>query len=120
MAEADDARAFFAALVKDFDTAGLLGWGFMLKGAAEDRVGPLMGVLAGMGFHHVEPISDEDEEGLYILCFEETCVHTADSFAARVATVEELAAREQLEFWDYSAGWADEGAEPGVTPDAAV
>jgi hypothetical protein len=117
MADADDAREFFASLSADFDTASPLGWNFMLKGAAEDQVGPLMDTLAGMGFPRAEPMADEDEEGRYILWFQEVCVHTADSFAARVAAVEELAAREGLEFWDYSAGWADEDAEPGAAGD---
>jgi hypothetical protein len=112
MAEADEAREFFASLDPDFDTTAELGWNFMLKGAAEDRVGPLMGTLTEMGFTRVEPMEDEDTEGRYILWFQEVRVHTADSFASRVATVEQLAARERLVFWDYSAGWADEDAEP--------
>jgi hypothetical protein len=117
MAETDDPREFFASLDADFDTTAPLGWNFMLKGAAEDRVGPLMDTLAAMGFPRVEPMADEDGEGRYILWFQEVRVHTADSFAARVAAVDELAARERLEFWDYSAGWADEDAEPGGAAD---
>jgi hypothetical protein len=117
VAEADDAREFFASLDADFDTTAPLGWCFMLKGAAEDRVGPLMDTLTGMGFSGVEPMDDGDTEGRYILWFQEVRVHTADSFAARVAAVEELATREQLELWDYSAGWPEEDAEPGAAAD---
>lgn len=118
MAEADEARKFFASLDGDFDTASPLGWNFMLKGATEDQVGPLMDTLTGVGFHRVEPMADEDEEGRYILWFQEVRVHSAESFAARVAAVEELAAQEGLEVWDYSAGWADEDAAPGTSAGA--
>jgi hypothetical protein len=120
MSEADEAKQFFASLGAHFDTAAPLGWSFMLKGAAEDQVGRLMDMIAGLGFSRAEPMEDEDQEGLYILWFQELCVHTAESFAARVVAVEELAAREGLEVWDYSAGRTDEVAEPATPPDPAA
>jgi hypothetical protein len=112
MAEADNTREFFASVQANFDTTAPLGWNFMLKGAVEDHVRLLMDILPRMGFPRVEPLADQDEIGRYIMWFQEVCVHTSESFAARVTTVEQLAAREVLELWDYSASRAEEDAGP--------
>jgi hypothetical protein len=104
MAGADDAAEFFRSLAADFDTAGPLRWSFLLDGAAEDQVGPLMDEAGRLGFAEVEPMADEEREGRYTLWLSEVRVHTAESFARRVAAVEQLAAREGLVVSDYSAG----------------
>jgi hypothetical protein len=103
--EPSEAVQFFESLAGDFDTAAALRWSFLLDGATEDQVEALMAEVGGMGFSEVEPMADEEREGRYTLWFAEVCVHTADSFARRVATIEELAAREGLVMSDYSAGW---------------
>lgn len=104
MAEPNEAVRFYESLAADFDIAHTLCWSFMLAGAAEDRIGPLMDTVRGMGFTEVEPMADEVRDGQYILWFAELCVHTTDSFAQRVAAVEQLAASEGLAVSDYSAG----------------
>jgi hypothetical protein len=95
---------FYESLAADFDTTRVLRWSFMLAGAAEDQVGSLMKSVSGMGFTEVEPMADEVLEGRYSLWLSEERVHTADSFAQRVAVVEQFAAREGLMVSDYSAG----------------
>jgi hypothetical protein len=113
MSEANEARQFFESLHNDFDPSAPLGWNFMLDGATEDQVEPLMDTLAGMGFTNVEPMEDDEQEGRYTLWVQEVCVHTAESFANRVAAVEQLASREGLVVSDYSAGLF-EGVRPRV------
>jgi hypothetical protein len=107
MAEASEAERFFASLARDFDTAAPLRWSFMLGGLSEDRVGPFMDEVGGLGFTEVEPLSDEEREGRYLLWFAEVRVHSAASFAERVAVVEQLAGREGLVVSDFSAGHPD-------------
>lgn len=63
-----------------------------------------MAVVEQLKFIEIEPLFDEERDGKYILGFGEIRVHTAQSFAGRVAEVEQLAAREQLVLLDYSAG----------------
>jgi hypothetical protein len=104
MAEASEAERFFKSLGRDFDTSTPLRWGFLLTGANEDQVGSLMEEVARLGFTDVEPLFDEEREGRFILGFCEVQVHTARSFAERVALVERFAAREGLEVADFSAG----------------
>ena len=104
MAKAGEAEQFFASLTADFDTAGPLRWGFLLDGASEDRVGPLMEAAGRLGFTEVEPLPDEEREGRFTLSLAEVRAHTARSFAARLAAVEKLAAREGLVVADYTAG----------------
>jgi hypothetical protein len=101
--ERNEAMQFYQSLATDFDTTEPLRWSFLLGGAAEDRVGSLMESLAGMGFPEIEPMLDEEQQGLYIVWFAEVCVHSADSFAQRVAAVERFAAHEGLVVYDYSA-----------------
>lgn len=60
--------------------------------------------VGALGFAEVEPMADEEQEGRYILWFAEVHVHSAHSFAVRVATVEQLAIREGLVMSDFSAG----------------
>jgi hypothetical protein len=100
----DEAARFYRSLTPDYDTMRALRWSFLLEGATQDQVGPLMGRVRGMGFTEVEPMADEERDGRYILWFAEVRVHTAESFAERVAAVEHLAAQEGLVVSDYSAG----------------
>jgi hypothetical protein len=104
MADRGEAERFFEALSADFNTAAPLRWSFLLDGASEDQVGPLMDEVGGLGFTEVEPMADEEREGRYTLWFAEVRVHTARSFAGRVAAVERIAARERLVVADFSAG----------------
>ena len=103
-AESNEAVRFYHSLGPDFDTAAPLRWSFLLEGVAEDQVGQLMEMLGGMGFTEAEPMAAEEQEGQYILWFAEVCLHTAESFARRVAAVEQLAVREGLVVSDFSAG----------------
>jgi hypothetical protein len=102
MSDAGEAERFFASLDRDFDTSAPLRWSFLLDGLSEDRVGPLMEVVGELGFAEVEPLIDEEREGHYTLWFAEVRVHTAASFAERVAAVEQLAAQEGLVMSDFS------------------
>jgi hypothetical protein len=111
MMKADKAREYFASFDQDYVGAPLC-WNFMLMEVANDRLGPLTDTLIDMGFPCVKPLADEG-----IVWFQEVRVHTADSFAARVADVAELAARERLEFWSYGVGGAAEDAEPAAAAD---
>lgn len=104
MAEASEAERFFESLAGDFDTAAPLRWSFLFDGLSEDQVGPLMEEVSGLSFTEVEPMADEEREGQYTLWFAEVRVHSARSFAERVAAVEQLAAREGLVMSDFSAG----------------
>lgn len=104
MAETGEPERFFQSLAAEFDTATLLRWSFLLDGATEDQVGPLMGEVRRLRFAEVEPLADEEHAGRYKLWFSEICVHTAATFAARVAVIEQLAERERLVVSDYSAG----------------
>ena len=104
MAEAGEAERFHASLAADFDTAGPLRWGFLLDGASEGQVGPLIDAAGRLGFTEVEPLPDEEREGQFTLSLSEVRAHTARSFAARLAAVQELAVREGLVVADYTAG----------------
>ena len=104
MADLSEAVRFFESLAPSFDTSGPLLWGFLLGRVPEDRVGPLMDEIRGLGFNEPEPMLEEADQGRYILGFQEVCTHTAESFARRVEVVELLANRERLEVYDYSAG----------------
>lgn len=104
MADDNEAVRFYESLGADFDTAEPLRWSFLLSGAVEGQIAPLMKELVGLGFNEVEPMLDEDREGRYILWFAMVGVHNADSFAGLVSQVEELAAREALAVFDFSAG----------------
>jgi hypothetical protein len=108
MAEASEAERFFESLASDFDTGARLRWSFLLDGLSEDQVGPLMEEVGGLGFTEAEPLADEEREGRFTLWFAEVRAHSARSFAARVAAVEQLAAREGLVMSDFSAGRPDE------------
>jgi hypothetical protein len=108
MAEAGEAERFFDSLAGGFDTATALRWSFLLDGLSEDQVGTLMEEVGVLGFTEVEPLADEEQEGRYILWFAEVRVHSARSFAERVAAVEQLAAREGLVMSDFAAGRPDE------------
>jgi hypothetical protein len=107
MSDSSGAKRFFESLAPDFETSKPLRWGFLLSGIPEDRVGPLMDELGGLGFTEVEPMVDEEHEGRFRLGFAEVGVHTAGSFARRVEVVERLAEREGLELSDYSAARPD-------------
>jgi hypothetical protein len=100
-----EAVRFFESLSSDIDRSAALRWGFLLSGATEVQVGPLMETVERLGFTDIEPLFDEEHEGRFILYFSEVCVHTARSFAERVALVEQVAAREGLVVADYSAGY---------------
>jgi hypothetical protein len=104
MEEASEAERFFESLASNFDTAAPLRWSFLLDGLSEDQVGPLMEEVGGLGFTEVEPLADEEQEGRYTLWFAEVRIHSARSFAERVAMVEQLAAHEGLVMSDFSAG----------------
>jgi len=108
MAKAGEAERFFDSLASDFDTTAPLRWSFLLDGLSEDQVGPLMDEVGGLGFTEVEPMADEEQERRYTLWFAEVRVHSAQSFAERVAAVEQLAVREGLLMSDFSAGRSDE------------
>ena len=108
MADVGEAERFFASVARDFDITAPLRWSFLLDGLSEEQVEPLMGQVSGLGFTEVEPLADEEQAGRYTLWFAEVRVHTAASFAARVAAVERLAAREGLVMSDFSAGTAEE------------
>ena len=104
MPEAGEADRFFESLSSDFDTSAPIRWAFVLSGATEDQVDRLMDAVQKMGFTEAEPLFDEEQEGHFIVEFAEIRVHTARSFAERVASVEQLAAREGLVMADFSAG----------------
>ncbi len=105
MTESSEAVRFFESLAREFDTTAELRWSFLLDGATKDQVGPLLGAVIEMGFTEFEPMADEEHEGRYTLWFAEVCVHSTDSFARRVATVEQFASREGLVVPDYAAEW---------------
>jgi hypothetical protein len=107
MAEPNEAVRFFKSLRHDLDTTAPLRWSFLLEGGTEDQIGPLMEVVGAMGFPEIEPMADEEHDGLYSLWFAEVCVHTPESFSQRVAAVEQLTAQEGLVVSDYSAGWEE-------------
>jgi hypothetical protein len=104
MAEAGEAERFFESLKADFDTASALRWMFLLSGATEDQVEPLMEEISRLGFADIEPLIDDEQEARFILGFSEVRVHTAQSFAERAAVVKQLADREGLTVDDVSAG----------------
>jgi hypothetical protein len=110
MTEPGEAERFFESLAPGFDTGARLQWSFLLDGLSEDQVGPLLEELGELGFTEIEPLADEEQEDRYTLCFSEVRVHSARSFAERVAVVEQLAAREGLVMSDFSAGQSDLGA----------
>lgn len=107
MADRSEVNQFFESLAPHFDTTSPLRWGFLLDGASEERVDPLMAELSALGFVEIEAMFDDENPGKCILGFGEVCVHSAESFARRVESVEGLAAREGLQLSDYSAGLAD-------------
>lgn len=104
MAEIGEAERFFESLADSFDTTNPLRWNFLLSGLSVDQVGPLMDEVEGLGFTEVEPLADEEQAERFLLWFAEVRVHSAVSFAERVAVVEHLAGREGLVVSDFSAG----------------
>jgi hypothetical protein len=102
--ERNEAVVFFESLSNDFDTAHPIHWHYLLKNVPEESVEPLIQALTAIGFNEVEALFDDDQEGSFILGCTEERLHTADSFAGRVATIEAFAARNGLILWDYSAG----------------
>ncbi len=104
VANSFESNQFFKTLSADFDMAAPLRWSFLLDGASEDKVGALIHEISRLGFAEVEPSTSENCEGQYTLWFSEVCVHTAQSFAARVAVVEQFAESKDLVVLDFSAG----------------
>jgi hypothetical protein len=88
-----------------FDMVALLRWSFLLDGESEDKIGAFINEISSLGFAEVEPIIDENCEGQYSLWFSEVCIHTARSFATRVAVVEQFAESKGLVVSDFSAGF---------------
>jgi hypothetical protein len=105
LAKPFESNQFFKMLSADFDTAAPLCWSFLLDGASEDKIGALINEISSLGFAEVEPITDENCEGQYSLWFSEVCIHTARSFATRVAVVEQFAESKGLVVSDFSAGF---------------
>ena len=94
---------FYESLRPDFKLTVVLRWSYMLENVTEVQVGPLMRSLEELGFPEIEPLLDEQSEGRFLLWFAETCTHTAESFAQRVAALEAFAASNDLVLSDYSA-----------------
>ena len=104
MANPPTPAEFFSSLSATYKTDAPLRWSFLLFGLTGDRVDPVMAGVGELGFAEAEPGWREDRDGEYTLWLSEVRRHTADSFARRVAQVEEYAAREGLTVADYSAG----------------
>lgn len=117
MSEEDQAKSNFGLIGKEFDTTEPLKWCFVLSEAKEDQLVPLMNALTELGFRNVHSGSDEDDvKKRYLIWFEEVCVHTAESYTARVAVVESFAARQGVELSNYSAGSARKDLTPQPPP----
>lgn len=117
MSEVDRAKAYFGSIGKEFDTTEPLKWSFSLGEAKEDQLVPLMNALTELGFRNVHSGLDEDDvQKRYLIWFEEVCVHSAESYTARVAVVESFAARHGVGLCNYSAGSARKDPNPQLPP----
>ena len=117
MSEVDQAKAYFGLIGKEFDTTEPLNWRFVLSEAKEDQLIPLMNALTELGFRNVHSgLDDDDVKKRYLIWFEEVCVHTAESYTARVAVVESFAARQGVGLCNYSAGSARKDPNPQPPP----
>ncbi len=109
--------AYFREVEDRFDTTKPLNWSFVLKDVKVDQLVSLRNALTELGFSHIRSeLRKGRDQKLYLMRFDEVCVHTAESYAARLVAVRSLAAREGATLCDYSADLEHAEVQPPRLP----